>query len=83
MLAGVPVIASNVGGLQEVLDDCALLVSPDNPEMLAREIIKLANNPALRVDLAVRGKRRANELFGIERMVGETLATYDRVIGKA
>ena len=83
MLAGVPVIASNVGGLPEVVDDCGILVSPDSPQMLARETIRLANDPTLRADLAMRGRRRARELFGIERMVRETLGTYDLVIGNA
>jgi glycosyltransferase involved in cell wall biosynthesis len=42
-----PVIASNVGGLGEMIDDgkSGLLVEPKNPENLAKAIIKLLKNP--------------------------------------
>ena len=53
-LAGLPVIASNVGGIPEIIEDekDGLLVPPANPEELAAAIKKLVENKILRENLA-------------------------------
>jgi len=81
MQAGVPVVASEVGGLPEVVGDCALLVPPEDDAALAGAILRLLGEPALRADLARRGRERAERLFGAERMARETLAVYDELRG--
>jgi glycosyltransferase involved in cell wall biosynthesis len=81
LFQGVPVVASNIDGLAEVLGDCALLVPPDNPEALAKAILRLAGDADLRNDLADRGRRRARELFSAERMADETYLVYRAVAG--
>ena len=49
-----PVIASNVGGIPEIIEDekDGLLVPPANPEELAAAIKKLVENKTLRENLA-------------------------------
>jgi glycosyltransferase involved in cell wall biosynthesis len=79
LFQGVPVVASNVEGLAEVLGDCAVLVPHDDPQALASGILRLASDADLRADLAERGRRRAEELFSAERMAEETLAVYRAV----
>ncbi len=81
LFQGVPVVASNIEGLAEVLGDCALLVPPDNPEALAKAILRVAGDPGLRADLAERGRCRARELFSAERMADETYLVYQAVSG--
>jgi glycosyltransferase involved in cell wall biosynthesis len=76
---GVPVVASDIEGLAEVLGDCAVLVPPDDPEELARAILRVASDRPLRADLVDRGRRRARELFTAERMAAETLTIYKAV----
>jgi L-malate glycosyltransferase len=76
MLAGVPVIAADVGGLSEVVGDAGLLVPPDQPQPLAEAILELARDPARRRSLAADGRRRAGERFSTERMVVEIQALY-------
>ena len=53
-LAGLPVIASNVGGIPEIIENGkeGLLVHPANPEELAAAIKKLVENKTLRETLA-------------------------------
>lgn len=66
----VPVVASAVGGLPEVLDDGAagILVPPDDPEALAAALVRLHRDPALRRDLGARGRARYREHFHPDRM---------------
>jgi glycosyltransferase involved in cell wall biosynthesis len=78
MLASVPVVASSVGGLPEVLGDAGVLVPPDDPEALADALISLAERPDLRADLGLRGAERARSRFGHERMSEATLAVWRR-----
>jgi glycosyltransferase involved in cell wall biosynthesis len=65
MSAGVPIVASRVGGLCEVLDgrECAILVSPRNPLDLASAIERLYRDPALRIRLATNARALAARQF--------------------
>jgi phosphatidylinositol alpha-1,6-mannosyltransferase len=79
MLAGVPVVASTVEGLPEVVGDCGVLVPPESPEALAEAVVALAKDPDRRAELATMGKRRAEERFGVEQMVERTRDVYARL----
>jgi glycosyltransferase involved in cell wall biosynthesis len=81
MLAEVPVVASRIDGLPEVVGDCGVLVRPEQPEPLAEAVIALAADPERRAELARMGRRRAQELFGIEQMVERTRVVYLRLLG--
>jgi glycosyltransferase involved in cell wall biosynthesis len=62
MQANVPVVATNVASLPEVLGDAAVLVEPRNPEMLADALERALNNANLREDLVKRGASRVSSL---------------------
>lgn len=76
MAAALPVLATRVGGIPEVVEDevTGLLVEPDDAAALARAITRLAQSPELAQRLGRAGARRAAESFdaGIvaRRMVG-------------
>ncbi|GMN99844.1 glycosyltransferase family 4 protein [Parageobacillus thermoglucosidasius] len=57
---GVPIIASNTGGLSQQINhlETGILVEPKNPIALAEAMINLANNKELRESLANEAKRR-------------------------
>lgn len=71
MAAGVPVVATAVDGLPEVVDDGATgrLVPERNPAALARGIIELVLDPALRTRLGRRGAEIVPRRFGIVRLL--------------
>jgi glycosyltransferase involved in cell wall biosynthesis len=58
---GVPVVASQVTSIPEVIRDAALLVNPYSEEQIAQAIEEVVTNSALREALIKKGKARAQE----------------------
>jgi glycosyltransferase involved in cell wall biosynthesis len=83
MAAGRAVVATSVGALPELVapERNGLLVSPEDPDALADALVELASQPALSRELGRRGQERARAEFGIDRMVGRTLAVYREALG--
>jgi len=69
MAAGVPVIATQVGGLPEQIEHLVsgVLVEPDNPRALADWIVRLHEDPDLREALASAAASRVQERFTVDR----------------
>jgi glycosyltransferase involved in cell wall biosynthesis len=77
---GVPVVATAVSGLPDLLTDerDALLVAPEQPEALTDAIARLAGDPDLRAGLSA-GARELSERFDVRRCVLEVEAVYDQL----
>ncbi len=71
MQAGVPVIATHVGGIPEMIRDGqdGLLISPKSPEAIAQAVNRLANDFALRATLARSADAHFQSSFTIDTMV--------------
>jgi glycosyltransferase involved in cell wall biosynthesis len=78
MACGLPVIASSVGGVPEVVadGDSGILVPPDDAVAIAEGIAQLAGDEALRANMGARGQAIARERFSLDRMVQEVEAVY-------
>ncbi len=78
----VPVVATNVGGIPEIVKDKVngILVPPGNPGALAGAIISLLKNRELASRMGEEGFRLVKEKFSVERMVEETRKIYDRLV---
>ncbi len=78
MACGLPVVATRVGGLPEVVDDgvTGLLVPPADPAALAEAVLEVWNDPYRRDRMGRAGGRRAQEHFDVRRMVAEYEALY-------
>lgn len=78
MSAGVPVVASAVGGVREqIIDDvCGLLVAPDNAEALAGAICRLLEDDDLRERMATAARDRARRCFSWEAIAQQTADVY-------
>jgi len=76
--AGLPVVATNVGGIPEIIpdDDYGLLVPARDPKALARAIGSLMDDPRRGAELGARLHARVLNSFSKTRMVSETLAWY-------
>jgi glycosyltransferase involved in cell wall biosynthesis len=82
MAAGVPVIASRVGGNPEVIQDRAtgLLVKQGDEEELVEALATLVNQPDLRIEYGQRGRRLAQEKFRIDRVAHQYEELYKSVL---
>ena len=71
MAAGLPVVATRVGGIPDVIvDGCeGILVEPRDPAALARAIEGLLSDPARRAAMGAAARRRAQETFSAEAIV--------------
>jgi len=76
--AGVPIIATKVGGIPEIIADNAtgLLCNPQNARELADKIMLLAENRDLRSRFGQAGLERVKRDFNEDKMMRETLAAY-------
>jgi glycosyltransferase involved in cell wall biosynthesis len=73
MAAGVPVIATSVGGIPEVIRDGidGTLVPPGDPDALAEAMLKLLLEPQLAARMGQAARERISRSFSIEKMVRE------------
>nr|WP_246304616.1 glycosyltransferase family 4 protein [Nocardioides thalensis] len=81
MASGVPVIASRVGGVAEIVRDGVdgLLVEPGSVDELADALRRVSTDADLRRRLGAAGRARVVDLFLIERTVDSLLDVYREV----
>jgi len=85
MRAGLPVVASDVGGISESVRDgeTGYVVPRGAVELLRERIGRLLVDPGLRVCLGGRGRALYEREFTLDRMVARTLAVYEEVTARA
>jgi glycosyltransferase involved in cell wall biosynthesis len=77
MAAGLPVVATRVGGTPEIVDaSCGRLVPARDPQALADALTALAADAPLRQMLGRRARARVEERFTLDRMVREYRDAY-------
>ncbi|HVR11810.1 MAG TPA: glycosyltransferase [Thermoanaerobaculia bacterium] len=82
MAAGVPVVASDLPSLREVIDDGSdgRLVRPDRPSELARALRVLLESPRARHEMAARARRKAAERYSWEAGMSELRGWYGALL---
>jgi len=82
MAAALPVVASDVGGTGEAVENglTGFLYRPGDVAALAQHIRTLAGDPTLAREMGQRGLSRARQLFTAARMVQETASLYEEVL---
>jgi len=81
MAAGVPVVATKVGGIPEVVEDGeeGLLVPPGDPRSLRLAMTKLLTDSVLARRLAENAFRKVNSQYSVGTMVQKHEALYERI----
>lgn len=85
MRAGLPVVASDVGGVREAVVDgeTGFLVPRSDVGALRDRLLRLIRDPALRARMGAAGRRRYERYFTFERMLEKTLRVYEEVLARA
>ena len=78
----VPVIASEIGGITDIVqhDRTGLLVPPGDEAALAKALLRLLLDPALSRTLGEAGRQRLHDAFNWERIVDRWEQVYTRVL---
>ncbi len=81
MACGAPVVASNVGGIPDIVEDgrSGILVPSDDPEKLANALGTLLNNRTLREEMGKRGRELAVKRYSWKVIAKEQNTIYERV----
>ena len=82
MAAGLPVVATAVGGVPELVQDgrTGWLVPPADPGALATRLSELLLDPERMRAMGAAGRIRARETFSAERMVNSISEIYDQLV---
>jgi glycosyltransferase involved in cell wall biosynthesis len=82
MACGLPVVASNVGGIPEMIDsnENGILIQPGNEKGLAAALLKLLGDRSFAKRLATNARNKACEEFSSLKMAAETADMYRRTV---
>ena len=82
MALGMPVVATKVGGIPEVIEDGkdGILVEPENPERLANSIFRLLDDDGLRSLFSSNAYRKIKEEYSIEKYTKTLLGLYKELV---
>ena len=77
-----PLVATRVGSVPELLDqgERGILVEPKNSIEIAQGIIKLIENPNIKIDNAEKAYEFCKRKLGIDRMIDETISIYEETL---
>lgn len=80
--AGRPVVATDVGGVAEVVDNgrTGLLVPPGDPVALAKSLLCLLGDADARARMGLAARERARRMFRVERLAHEVEDLYLRCL---
>ena len=82
---GIPVVATNVGGLPEVIKDgiTGIIVEPKNPDQTACALEKLLVDESLRIKMGEAGRRNVIDSFDWEKSVEKMMNVYTKVLNRS
>ncbi|TVS00160.1 MAG: glycosyltransferase family 1 protein [Rhodospirillales bacterium] len=84
MAAGVPVVASPVGGVPCMVDDgeTGFLVDPNDRETVAASLVRVLSDEAINRTMGQRARDRALERYELSKVTEATLAVYQAVLAQ-
>ena len=83
MALGKPVIASNIGGVSEIIEDgiTGMLIEPNHPEQITDRIVYLLSNQEIYSSIAQKAKEVANKRFSLQKYVAAIEESFRKVVG--
>jgi glycosyltransferase involved in cell wall biosynthesis len=83
MALGIPIVATNVGGVPELVVDnqTGMVIEPDNPTALANGLYELLHNRERAACFAEQGQQRLVQFFAVEKSAQTMTNLYRQVVG--
>ncbi len=84
MAAGLPMVVTRVGGNSEAVvdEETGLIVEPQDSDEMARALVRLASDSALRARLGEAGRERVKSNFGMKRCIEEIERLYASIVAE-
>ena len=81
---GVPVVATKVGGVVDIIDDgrTGLLCDAQDPKDIAEKVLRLYKDKNLRAAIIPAARKKVEGYFNLDRMMERTMAVYDEALKK-
>lgn len=80
MAHGLPIIASKVGGIVEIVNDYSgILIEPKRSDLLAKSIIKLFSDVKLSRKMGKCARQRIKDKFSLKKMIANTEKIYEKI----
>jgi glycosyltransferase involved in cell wall biosynthesis len=82
MAVGMPIIATNAGGVQEIIvnGETGILIPMNDPIALANQIHYCLSNPDKAKEMGVKGRERLINVFSNDKMIKEIENIYDQIL---
>ncbi len=81
LASGLPVVATDVGGVREIIDStCGEVVRPCQPNKIASAVLRILEDRELRMSLGGAARARACSDFGIEQSLSRHLEAFDQAL---
>ncbi|MBF0504576.1 MAG: lipopolysaccharide heptosyltransferase II [Candidatus Omnitrophica bacterium] len=80
--AGVPVVATRVGGVAEIIDHekTGLLVLPKDADGISRAVLRILKDPALAAGFVLEAKKKIEDRYTLVKMADATVAVYQELM---
>jgi lipopolysaccharide heptosyltransferase II len=80
--AGVPVVATSVGGVVDIIEDgkTGLLVLPKDTDAMAREVMRVLKDRQLALRLVEAARKKLKEEFTLDQMASRTIRVYEELL---
>ncbi len=84
MAAGVPIVASNVGGLTEIVehDKTGVLVYPRDPASIAWGVNRVLSDPGYSSWIVQNAKKKVKEVYNWESVAARTIEVYEKALNE-
>ncbi len=80
MATGLPIVATDVSAIPEVVGEAGILVSPRDPEALARALRLLIDDKTRRSELGKKGRKRVESLYTWDRVIRRLVEVYEEAV---
>ena len=82
MALGKPVIATKMGGPLEIIENGkdGFLVPPEEPEILAKQVLTCLKNPGLRKQIGISAKKKIRERYDVKHHARQIETVYSKVL---